>query len=104
MGFLIFLSEFALILPRLSRVSTSVHPHEEDNLSVPNFLLVMLKLKKLVSQLQLLLLSHFSRVRLLVTPWTAAHQAPLSMGFSGQEYSTYIDAIINMHAISLLEK
>ena len=22
-----------------------------------------------------------SRVRLLVTPWTAAHQAPLSMGF-----------------------
>ena len=27
-----------------------------------------------------------SRVRLLVTPWTAAHQAPRSMGFSGQEY------------------
>ena len=27
-----------------------------------------------------------SRVRLLVTPWTAAHQAPLSMGFSRQEY------------------
>ena len=26
------------------------------------------------------------RVRLLVTPWTAAHQAPPSMGFSGQEY------------------
>ena len=25
-------------------------------------------------------------VRLLVTPWTAAHQAPLSMGFSRQEY------------------
>ena len=24
----------------------------------------------------------FSRVRLLATPWTAAHQAPLSMGFS----------------------
>ena len=23
----------------------------------------------------------------LVTPWTAAHQAPLSMGFSSQEYS-----------------
>ena len=28
----------------------------------------------------------FSRVRLLATPWTAAHQAPLSMGFSRQEY------------------
>ena len=27
-----------------------------------------------------------SRVRLLVTPWTAAHQAPLSMGFSRQAY------------------
>ena len=27
-----------------------------------------------------------SRVRLIVTPWTAAHQAPLSMGFSRQEY------------------
>ena len=27
-----------------------------------------------------------SRVRLLATPWTAAHQAPASMGFSRQEY------------------
>ena len=27
-----------------------------------------------------------SRVRLFETPWTAAHQAPLSMGFSRQEY------------------
>ena len=27
-----------------------------------------------------------SRVRLLVTPWTAAYQAPLSIGFSRQEY------------------
>ena len=27
-----------------------------------------------------------SRVRLLATPWTAAHQAPLSMGFSRQDY------------------
>ena len=27
-----------------------------------------------------------SRVRLLMTPWTAAHQAPPSMGFSRQEY------------------
>ena len=28
----------------------------------------------------------FSCVRLLATPWTAAHQAPPSMGFSRQEY------------------
>ena len=34
----------------------------------------------------LLLLSHFSRVRLFATPWTAAHQAPPSMGFSRQGY------------------
>ena len=27
-----------------------------------------------------------SSVRLLATPWTAAYQAPLSMGFSRQEY------------------
>ena len=32
------------------------------------------------------MLSRFSYVRLLVTPWTVAHQAPLSMGFSRQEY------------------
>ena len=36
--------------------------------------------------LLLLLLSRFSRVRLCVTPWTAAHQASLSMEFSRQEY------------------
>ena len=27
-----------------------------------------------------------SHVRLFVTPWTAAYQAPPSMGFSRQEY------------------
>ena len=27
-----------------------------------------------------------SRVRLFATPWTVAHQAPPSMGFSRQEY------------------
>ena len=30
--------------------------------------------------------SHLSRVRLFATPWTAPRQAPLSMGFSRQEY------------------
>ena len=43
-------------------------------------------LHKTASQPLLLLLSHFRRVRLCVTPQTAAHQAPLSMGFSRQEY------------------
>ena len=32
------------------------------------------------------LLNHFSSVRLFVTPWMVVHQAPLSLGFSQQEY------------------
>ena len=32
------------------------------------------------------MLSLFSRVRLFVTLWSVAHQAPLSMGFSRQEH------------------
>ena len=36
--------------------------------------------------LLLLLLSHFSRVRLCATPETAAQQAPPSLGFSRQEH------------------
>ena len=37
-------------------------------------------------ELLLLLLSHFSRVQLCATPHMAAHQAPLSLGFSRQEH------------------
>ena len=36
--------------------------------------------------LLLRLLSHFSHVQLCSTPETEAHQAPLSLGFSRQEY------------------
>ena len=39
-----------------------------------------------VIQLYLCVLSLFSHVRLFATPWTVACWAPLSMGFSGQEY------------------
>ena len=42
--------------------------------------------RMLLLLLLLLLLSRFSRVRLCATPWTAAHQALLSLGFSRQEY------------------
>ena len=31
-------------------------------------------------------LSHFSGVQIFVTLWTASHQAPLSKGFTRQEY------------------
>ena len=36
--------------------------------------------------LLLLLLSRFSRLQLCATPWTAAYEAPPSMGFSRQKY------------------
>ena len=38
------------------------------------------------SPMLLLLLSCLSHVRLFMTPWTAAHQAPLCTGFCRQEY------------------
>ena len=38
-------------------------------------------------------LSHFSRVRLIATSWTVAHQDPLSMGFSRQEYCSGYHAL-----------
>jgi len=48
-------------------------------------------------KLLLLLLSRFSRVWLLATPWTAAHQAPLSMGFSRQEHWSGLPFPSSMH-------
>ena len=40
----------------------------------------------LVLVLLLLLLSHFSTIQHSATPWTAAYQAPPSMGFSTQVF------------------
>ena len=42
--------------------------------------------RKAMTNLLLLLVSRFSRVRLCATPETAAHQAPPSLGFSRQEH------------------
>ena len=42
--------------------------------------------RKAMTNMLLLLLSCCSRVRLCATPETAAHQAPLSLGFSRQEH------------------
>ena len=47
--------------------------------------------------LLLLLLSRFSRVRLCATPWTAAHQAPPSLGFSRQEHWSGVPLPSPMH-------
>ena len=35
-----------------------------------------------------------SRVRLLATPWTAAYQAPLPMGFTRQEYWSGVPCLL----------
>ena len=37
--------------------------------------------------------SHFSHVQLFVTPWTGAHQAPLSVGFSRQKHCSGFHAL-----------
>ena len=47
----------------------------------------------------MLLLSHFSRVRLCATPETAAHQAPLSLGFSRQEHWSGLPFPSPMHEV-----
>ena len=57
-----------------------------SNLPPPRCHLVQLPSMAFPSTLLLLLLSRFSCVRLCVTPWTAAHQALLSLGFSRQEH------------------
>ena len=49
----------------------------------------------------LLLLSCFSCVWLCATPWTAAHQAPLSLGFSRQGYWNGLPFPSPMHACML---
>ena len=51
----------------------------------------------LLLPLLLLLLSRFSRVRLCATPETAAHQAPLSLGFSRQEHWSGLSFPSPMH-------
>ena len=53
--------------------------------NLPNFLII---------PMHPCVLSRFSRVRLFVTPCTVAHQAPLSMGFSRQEYWSGLHALL----------
>ena len=46
---------------------------------------------------ELLLLSRFSHVQLCETPQMAAHQAPLSLGFSRQEHWSGLTFLSPMH-------
>ena len=47
------------------------------------------------------MLDNFSCVRLIATPWTVAHKAPLSMGFLRQEYWSGLPFPSPMHACML---
>ena len=70
------------LLLLLSRFSDSVRPQGFSRLRILEWVAISFssawKWKVKVKSL--------SCVRLLATPWTAAHQAPPSMGFSRQEY------------------
>ena len=74
---------------------------------------LLLGRKVMTNLLLLLLLSRFRRVRLFVTPWTAAYLAPLPMGFSRQEYCsgvslpspmTNLDSIFKSRDVTLPTK
>ena len=96
---------------KLTFISTSiVIPQDGSNSSVVNIHLFLnhvffsshkffykLAIQCLLQLLQLLL-SHFSHVRLRATPQMAAHQAPLSLGFSRQEHWTGLLFPSPMHA------
>ena len=66
---------------RLSHWSTHMYIHV---CMLSHFRCVQLKHTHMY--IHVCMLSRFSRVRLCATLWTVAHQAPLSMGFSRQEY------------------
>ena len=69
--------------PVASRERLSLKPKSSSDplSSKSNTILLSRKTLRLLS-----LLSHFSRVQLLATPWTVACQAPLSVGFFRNEY------------------
>ena len=64
---------------RLKRLSSS-------SSSVENYLCFSLIFFLMFQKTGYLLLCHFTGVRLFATLWAVACQAPLSMGFSSQEY------------------
>ena len=77
--------------------------------SIPRGLLILLCVHAKSLLLLLLLLSHFSHVRLFETLWTIAHQAPLSMEFSRWEYWSgllvpiFLTQGSNLHFLKLVQ-
>ena len=89
-------------------MSDSVRPHRRQPIRLPcpwdspgkntgvgcHFLLQCMKWKVKVKLL--------SCVRLFETPWTAAYQAPPSMGFSRQEYWSGVPLLAQIWALTIL--
>ena len=67
-------------------VHVTVTPIKTQNISITPESSLMLLCSSPLSSLKQPLLSHFSCVRLCVTPQMAAHQASPSLGFSRQEH------------------
>ena len=75
-----------------------IFPTQRSNPDLPHCRQILYHLRHQGSPLALLLLlSHFSRVWLCATPQTAAHQAPLSLGFSRQEHWSGLPSLSPMH-------
>ena len=86
-----WISKSLLMDHRTSRLLTSVSPYSGDRVIFSKHNLNHFT-KSPTSPSSLLFfrvcvrtLSHFSPVWIFATPWTVAHQAPLSIGFSRQE-------------------
>ena len=62
------------------------HSASVNHVPLANCQFILVRNNNYLPELLLLLLSHFSRVRLCATPKTEAHQAPPSLGFSRQEH------------------
>ena len=88
----IFFNESALCIKWPKYCSFSINPSSEYSPLISfridwfDLLAIQGTLKSLLLLLLLLLPSHFRHVHLCVTPETAAHQAPPSLGFSRQEH------------------
>ena len=79
------LTKQEILLGKGTRVESS-RVREPRRTALKREFLKAVRENQLVTYKLLLLLSRFSRVRFCATPWTAAYQAPPSMGFSRQQY------------------
>ena len=81
-----FKNDFLKINQRFPKIELYFHTNKRCAYTHINLHTYITSLSGSFAFLLLLLLSRFSHVRLCATPQMAAHQAPLSLGFSGQEH------------------